>query len=143
MIQPKYYFYPNPHDEYAWTKCPKCDAKTKLRKFCLMIHYEDKPLRFHRMLSLRMDCKLCTECELIIKKKTEIESYLKMAVESWGMKFNPKNYLVFGTMEMQDWKQNQLTPIDPSKALEKIAPFKDVLDFKIQPAGWYFTGDKG
>ncbi len=58
------------------------------------------------------------------------------------MKFNSRNYLVFGTMEMQDWKQNQKTPMQPLEALEKIALFKDVLSFKIQPAGWYFTGDK-
>jgi hypothetical protein len=90
-----------------------------------------------------MDCKFCPVCELIIKKKSEIEIYLRELVKSWGMKFKPGNYFVFGTMEMQDWKQNQQTPIEPSKALEKIASFKDVLDFKIRPAGWYFTGDKG
>lgn len=142
MNRPKYHFYPNPHDEYAWTKCPKCYTKTRVRKFCMMIHYGEKPLKFHRMVSLRMDCKFCTECGLIIKKKSEIESFLQQLVESWGMKFKPENCFVFGTMDMKDWKQSQQTPFEPSEALKKIAPFKDVLDFKIQPAGWYFTGDK-
>ena len=56
------------------------------------------------------------------------------------MKFKPDNYLVFGTMDMGDWKQSQLTPLLPSVALDNIAAFVDVLDFKIRPAGWYFEG---
>lgn len=140
MQAPKYYFYPNPHDQYAWTRCPKCEAKTKLRKFCQMIHYENKSLKFHRMLSLRMDCKFCTECELIIKKKSETEVFLSQIVESWKIKFKPENYFVFGTMDMKDWKQGQTNPLAPSISLDKMAPFVDVLDFEIQPAGWYFDG---
>ena len=140
MQQPKYNFYPNPHDEYAWTKCPKCDAKTKLRKFCLMVHYGDKPLDFHRLLSLRMDCRFCTDCELIIKRKSEIESQLQQLVATWAMKFSPKNYVVLGTTEMADWKESQKVPTPPSVFLEKVSIFKDVWDFDIQPAGWYFEG---
>lgn len=138
MQAPKYYFYRNPHDQYAWTRCPQCEAKTKLRKFCLMIHYEDKPLKFHQMLSLRMDCRYCTACELIIKKKSEIEGNLRQIVEAWQMKFKPENYLVFGTMDREDWKKGQTTPLPPHIALKEMAPFINVLDFEIRPAGWYF-----
>jgi len=138
MKPSKYYFYLNPHDQYAWTKCPKCDAKTKLRKICLMIHYEDKPLIFHRLLSVRMDCKFCTEFELIIKKKSEIESVLQKMIESWKMKFSPKNYIVFGTIDMNDWKQNVKTPLLSKETLDKTSAFIDIVDFTIRPAGWYF-----
>ncbi len=141
MRPSKYYFYLNPHDEYAWTKCPKCDAKTNLRKFCLMIHYEDKSLQFHRLLSVRADCRFCSECELIIKKKSEIESALQEMAADWNMKFKPENYFIFGSMEMNDWKQNQKVPLAPKEAFEKISAFVDFLDFKIQPAGWYFEGE--
>jgi hypothetical protein len=105
-----------------------------------MIHYEDKLLKFHRMLSLGMDCKFCTECELIIKKESEIEAFISNIVESWKMKFKPENYFVFGTMDMKIWKQGQTNPLAPSISLDKMAPFVDVLDFEIQPAGWYFDG---
>lgn len=104
-MQPeKYYFYPNPHDRYAWTKCPKCDTKTKLRKFCLMVYYKDKTLPVPRLLSIRADCKFCTECALIIKKKSELEVVLEKLVSVWNLKFNSENYFIFGTMEMSDWK---------------------------------------
>ncbi len=142
MEQSKYFFYPNPHDFYAWTKCPKCDEKTKLRKFCLLIHYKDESFRSPRLLSVRMDCKFCTSCELIIKKKSEIEVALQKMVANWNLKFDPKNYFVFGTMEMNDWKQGQKASTPPQNALENVSVFKDVLDFEIQPAGWYFSGDK-
>lgn len=103
-----------------------------------MIHYEDKPLIFHRLLSVRMDCKFCTEFELIIKKKSEIESVLQKMIESWKMKFSPKNYIVFGTIDMNDWKQNVKTPLLSKETLDKTSAFIDIVDFTIRPAGWYF-----
>jgi|GEM_PF-7009059 hypothetical protein len=36
----KYYFFPNPYEDCAFTKCPKCETKTKVRKFILLISIE-------------------------------------------------------------------------------------------------------
>lgn len=33
-------FFLNPYDDFAFTKCPKCDQKTAVRKFPLVIHIE-------------------------------------------------------------------------------------------------------
>ena len=36
----RHYFFLNPYEDYAFTKCPKCDEKTKVRKFPLAIHID-------------------------------------------------------------------------------------------------------
>jgi len=137
MQKPKYYFYLCPHDQYKWTKCPNCETETKVRKYCLMIHYEEKSKDFYQLLSLNMSCKFCPRCELIIKHKSEIESHLEHIIPNFGFKFNPNNYFVFGTMDRKYWKKGQKEPMHPQKALEMVHQFKDYMDFEIRPAGWY------
>ncbi|MFT6149598.1 MAG: hypothetical protein ACJAUH_002292 [Saprospiraceae bacterium] len=140
MKKPKYNFYLNPHDIYKWTKCPKCENKTKVRKHCLMIHYKDKKKNFNQLISLNKSCKFCPYCELIIAQKSEIEIYINQIITNIGLKFNPNNYFVFGTMDRNDWKKSQKEPLNQGKAFDFVAPFKDTWDFEIQPAGWYYEG---
>lgn len=136
-MKSKYYFYLNPHDEYAWTKCPKCDNSTKVRKYCLMIHYEEKSQNYRQLFSLNKTCKFCPYCELIIGKKSEIESLLQQILTQLGKGFNPEHYFVFGTMDRKDWKKGQKEHLHPGKVLNLAYRFKDIWDFKIRPAGWY------
>ncbi len=141
MQKSKYYFYLNPHDEYKWTNCPKCDNKTKVRKYCLVIHYEEKSANFHQLISLNKSCKFCTYCELIIGQKSEIETILGQIVSNLGFRFDPGHYFVLGTMDRKDWKISQKKPFNQRKALDAAYPFKDIWDFEIRPAGWYFEGE--
>lgn len=138
MQKSKYYFYLNPHDEYKWTKCPKCDNKTKVRKYCLMIHYEEKTVNFNQLISLNKSCKFCPYCELIIGQKSEIETYLNQIIPNFGFRFSSDNYFVFGTMDRKDWKKSQKESLNQGKALDVVLRFKDIWDFEIRPAGWYF-----
>ena len=69
----KHYFFLNPYDDCAFTKCPKCDSKTYLRKFPLVIHVEPEQLCI-----LNKNCKYCTKCDLIITKKSEIEAVIQV-----------------------------------------------------------------
>ena len=50
----RHYFFLNPYEDCAFTKCPKCNNSTKVRKFPLVIHIE--PLQF---LVLNKNCKYC------------------------------------------------------------------------------------
>ena len=141
MKHPPYYFYLNPHDEYKWTRCPKCDLQTRARKYCLMIHYEDKAANYRQMISLNKSCKFCTHCELIIAQKSEVEHLLNQIVSNKGLKFIPNHYFVFGTMDRKHWNKGQKEAINPAEALNTVAPFIDVWDFDIRPAGWYLDED--
>src|SRR5438093_9778286 len=39
-LPPRYAFILNPHADTKFTKCPRCEAKTNLRKLSLVIHVE-------------------------------------------------------------------------------------------------------
>jgi hypothetical protein len=141
MQKPRYFFYLNPHQQYAWTKCPKCDNKTKVRKYYLMIHYGEKARQYNQMFSLGKTCKFCPYCELIIANKWEVEDLLAQMLGQLGKKFDPKNYFIFGTTDRVDWKTGMREATAPGKALEQAYPFRNVWDFEIRPAGWYFDGE--
>ncbi len=67
-------FFLNPYTDCAFTKCPKCDSKTKVRKFPLVISIKPQQL-----LILNKQCKYCP-CDLIIAKKQELESLMAMSM---------------------------------------------------------------
>jgi uncharacterized protein with PIN domain len=60
----QYRFFLNPYKDCAFTKCPRCDSKTRTRKFPLVIQIEPQ-----QILLLNKQCKYCTSCDLIIIKK--------------------------------------------------------------------------
>lgn len=141
MKRPKYKFYLNSYDFYKWSRCLECDGKTKLRKFCLVIHYEEKKKNFMQLISLNKSCKFCPYCELIIGQKSELDELLDQIITFLNLKFNPKNYIVFGTMEKKDWKKSQDESLSQKEAIKLVHRFKDILEFEIRPGGWYFEGE--
>lgn len=40
----RHYFFLNPYGDMAFTRCPKCEQKTKIRKYCLVVHMDPKHL---------------------------------------------------------------------------------------------------
>ena len=121
-------FFFNTYADCGFTKCPKCDAKTKIRKFPLVIHVEPGQL-----LLLNKKCKYCPGCDLIIAKKQELESLLP----SLGQ----REYLVMGTMDRKDWHQGNKGFLPPSEVADRMYVFKKVWDFEVIPAGWYPAED--
>jgi hypothetical protein len=125
-------FFLNPYSDCGFTKCPKCDSKTKIRKYPLVIHVEPKQL-----FLLNKKCKYCPSCDLIITKKQEIESFLALALPQ----LSSNDYLVIGTLERQDWVQGNKGSLSPPGIMERVYIFKDVWDFEVRPAGWYPSDD--
>lgn len=137
----KYNFYLSPWEQYAWTKCPSCDNKTKVRKFCLMVHYKKHNNKVQQMISLNKSCKYCPECDLLIVRKPETDKLMKeLVLKKFGLKCSPDEYMIFGTMDRKDWKANQKEAMGVKNLFDKIYLFKDIWDFDIQHAGWYFDG---
>ena len=133
MQESKYKFFLNKYVDYGATKCTNCDTPTKIRKFPLFISYANK-----YTITLNLPCKFCTNCELIIAKKNIADEFLKKAIEKIKIKFEPDNYEIIGTIDRKTfWKHNKRT-ISDLEIFDKIAPFIEILDFEIQPAGWYF-----
>lgn len=125
-------FFLNPYSDSAFTKCPKCDTKTKIRKFPLVIHIQPQQL-----FILNKQCRYCENCDLIITKKQEIESLMAAGFIQSNSKIIGNDYLVMGTVDRKDWKEGTQNALSPSEMLERIYVFQDVWDFEVIPAGWY------
>ena len=128
----RHYFFLNPYDDAAFTRCPKCEEKTKIRKYCLLIHIDPKHL-----FSLNKSCRYCPECDLIIVKQADLEGLLAAICEQYTPDIIGNEYFVFGTMDRKDWKDAQTGKVSQQEAITRSYPFKDAWKFEIIPAGWY------
>lgn len=128
----KHNFFLNPYEDCAFTKCPKCNKKTNVRKFPLAIHIEPNQLFF-----LNKNCKYCTNCDLIIAKQSKLEALMSSQFEEVNPTVVGNKYLVFGTLSRSNWQEYSKTPIDSSKAIDQIYVFKDVLEFEVVHGGWH------
>ena len=127
----KHYFFLNPYKNCAFTKCPKCNDKTKLRKFPLVIHIDP-----NQFFVFNKSCKYCTNCDLIIVKQSKLEELLTCQFEEVNPSVVGNKYLVFGTFSRSDWKKYSKTLTDPHKAIDQVYVFKDVLNFEVARGGW-------
>ena len=128
----RHYFFLNPYDDMAFTRCPKCEEKTKIRKYCLVIHIEPKHL-----FSLNKSCRYCPKCDLIIVKQADLEGLLAAICEQYAPDIIGNEYFVFGTMDRKDWKNGQTGKVSQQEAIKRSYPFKDVWKFEVSPGGWY------
>ncbi|MDZ8135749.1 MAG: hypothetical protein RM049_10660 [Nostoc sp. DedQUE04] len=136
-IKKRHRFFLNPYSDCAFTKCPKCDTKTRLRKFPLVIHIEPKQL-----FLLNKQCKYCPSCDLIIAKKQEIEPLMAATFVQTNPQIVGNNYVVMGTVDKKDWKSGDKNLLSPSEMIGRIYVFKDVWNFEVIPAGWYPNEEK-
>lgn len=116
----------------AFTVCPKCEEKTKIRKYCLLIHIEPRHL-----LSLNKSCRYCTGCDLIIVKKADLERLLVAFCEQNAPDIIGNEYFVYGIMDRKDCKNVKTGKTNAQEAIKCSYPFKDIWMFEIVPGGWY------
>jgi hypothetical protein len=133
----RYYFFLNPYIDSAFTRCPKCETNTKLKKYCLLIHI--KPRHF---ISLNKTTRYCPGCDLIIVKKEDLERLLCAIYETRFPEIIGNEYLVMGTMERKDWKKSMQGTMDAKEAMDYVVLFKDIWSFEVKPGGWVYEPDK-
>ena len=132
----RHYFFLNPYENCAFTRCPKCNSKTRIRKFPLVIHVDPKQLVF-----LNKKCRYCTKCDLIIANQSEVESLMIVCLEKDSPDLIGNNYLTMGVFDTKDWRAASKGKLDSDEILERIYFFKNVLKFELIPGGWYQAGD--
>lgn len=132
----RHYFFLNPYEDAAFTKCPKCESKTKVRKFPLVIHIEPRQL-----LLLNKQCRYCPGCDLIIAKKADVESLMSASFEESRPEIIGNDYLVIGVVDRKDWREGKKGKLLDSETIEQAYVFKDVLNFEPAHFGWYREGD--
>lgn len=127
-IPERFAFFLNPYRDVAFTRCPKCEGRTKQRKLPLVISFE----KDERLLSLNKTCRFCPYCDLIIARKDEID---RIASIFTGRPLGKEKYLVVGTQERPVWRTYVGTIGVRDNALEGVSLFKNVWIFAPQ-AGW-------
>jgi len=136
QLKPKntrHYFFLNPYKDAAFTKCPKCENRTMVRKFPLVIHIEPA-----QMFILNKTCKYCTRCDLIIARKSEVEALMAACFEDRDPEIVGNEYLVIGTLEKRDWRARDKISDDPQETIKRMHAFKNVWNFEPMPT-WYLT----
>jgi hypothetical protein len=131
----RHYFFLNPYQDCAFTRCPKCDDKTRVRTFPFVVHIDP-----HQMLVLNKQCKYCPNCDLIIVRKSELECSLSMGLSEIKPEIIGNRYLVMGTVDRKDWREGNKGQMEPAETIERMYVLKDVLNFEVIPAGWYREG---
>lgn len=128
----RYYFWLNPYETMAFTRCPKCDEKTKIRKICFVADYRQTNLFF-----MNMQCKYCQNCDLIIVKKIKLEHILRNMFCNNKNDFNFDDFFIFGTIDRKNFLRSNKETIPSHEAIKMVHPFKNVWEFEIRPAEWY------
>jgi hypothetical protein len=123
-------FFLNPYEDMAFTRCPLCETKTKLRKLPLAIHVEPQTLRM-----LDKTCRFCTACELVIVRRSELERLLASMFEGERARVERGDYLVLGTLDRADWRAGCGEQWTPAQALDRVWLFKGHKQFEIG-GGW-------
>ena len=131
-LPPRYSFALNPHAAARFTKCPRCDARTKLRKLPLVVHVGGRD--GGKLVVLGKSCRLCTACELLIAHDAEISNLLThLAV---GPERDADGYLVLGTLERPVWHRGLGGGVAFDELLEHMADFKEHIRVDFEPGGW-------
>lgn len=132
-LPPEHTFFLNPYSDARFTRCPKCDRPTKLRKKPLLIL-----IRPAQPVSLNKTCRYCPNCDILIAHKDELDELLKNICLQLFPPLVGHDYLVVGTMDRTTWKEGrQITSLD--ELLQMVRDFKKQVEF--EPARYIWVKD--
>jgi hypothetical protein len=125
-LPPRYSFVLNPYVRERFTKCPSCDAPTRVRKIPLVIHVNNPTAP--RLVLLNKTCRLCLVCETLIVDRVELERVIIAAGLSAGRE---PGYLVLGTIERRTWRQGLVGDAQLADIRAQMADFKRYLKVDV------------
>jgi hypothetical protein len=119
----------NPHPRERFTRCPRCEAKTRVRKVPLVVHIDPVGL-----VMLRKTCRLCLVCEMLIAHRAQLEPLIDAMGEKQG---GNREYVVLGTLEMRTWRRGLSGGVTVEELIDHMADFKSYMRVDNTPGGWY------
>ena len=132
-LPPRYAFVLNQHADTKFTRCPRCETRTNLRKLSLVIHVEDFGL-----VLLGKTCRLCLRCETLIAHKAELDNLLSTVVTG-----SKPDYIVLGTADRRTHRQGLAGDASLDDVRAHTSDFKSYWNVEITPAGRYLKDDTG
>jgi hypothetical protein len=124
-------FFLNPYTDARFTRCPQCDAQTKVRKKIFVVHIEPGQLA-----NLNMSGRYCPDCDLMILHQDIVENMLAWAFSSHNPDVIGNEYLIMGTLERKAWKTIQEQPYNHELVFDNLHVFKKVVKFEPQRYIW-------
>ena len=128
-LPPQHKFFLNPHLDACFTRCPQCDAQTKLRKKPLLIF-----IKLQQPVSLNKTCRYCPNCDLLIAHKDELDQLLEQMCEQFFPHLIDQDDLVVGTLERKTWKEGVASA---GKIFDSLHDFKQHLEFEPARYMWF------
>jgi hypothetical protein len=129
MLPPRYSFVLNPHVGERFTKCPVCDASTRIRKLPLVVPIEHPG--GPRLVLLNKICRLCVICETLIVDRVELESVIVAAGLCPAIR--APDYVVLGTIERRTWRRSLGGNAALPDIREHMADFKEYVKVDVVP----------
>ena len=122
-------FFLNPYEDMAFTRCPKCEQSTRLRKFCLIIHAG--PQLF---VSFNKSCRFCPACDLLIAQKSGLEAFLATLQQKGSRPIG--EFHVMGSMDRKLHRKGKTKSMSAIDALDAFWPFKNYVSYEVDRGGW-------
>jgi hypothetical protein len=131
-LPPRYSFVLNPHVHERFTKCPSCDAPTRIRQLPLVLHVQHPG--GSKLVLLNKTCRLCVLCKTLIVGRAELEGVMIAAGLSAALK--RPDYVVLGTVDRRIWRRGLGGNAELPDIREHMADFKKHLKIDLMPACW-------
>ena len=131
-LEPQYNFALNPYPDVRFSKCPNCEQKTGQRKLPLLIHVDPMHL-----IALNYTCRYCARCDLLIAHRDEIETLLTHMFAQRDPSVIGNDYLIFGTVERQAWREGLQEPKPVNEMRAYIHDFKSYRTVQMSMGGWF------
>ena len=132
-LPPRYSFVLNPHAGTKFTKCPRCETRTNLRKLSLVIHVEGVGL-----VILGKTCRLCLRCETLIAQEAELDKLLSTVVTG-----SKPDYFVLGTADRRTYHLGLAGDASLDDVKAHTSDFKSYWNVTVTPAGWHPKNETG
>jgi hypothetical protein len=126
-LPPRYAFVLNPDADTKFTRCPRCETRTNLRKLSLVVHVESFGL-----VLLGKTCRLCLRCDTLIAHKAELDKLLGTVAKE-----STPDYLVLGTLDRRTYRLGLTGAASLDDVRRYMSDFKSYWNVEITPAGWH------
>jgi Flp pilus assembly protein TadD len=122
---PRYDFFLNPYQDTRFTICPRCEIKTRPRKFTLAVNVHPA----HTVIVDKI-CRFCHVCGLLIVHQDQLEDILATNLMETNPEVIGNDYQVMGTLDRTEWNRNKQEPLALEQLVKYLHDFRETIGFE-------------
>lgn len=123
--RPRYDFFLNTYQDIRFTICPRCQSKTRLRTFSLVVNVNPR----HTVI-LDKQCRFCNSCDLLIVHQAQLEQQIAIKFMTINPEAIGNDYQVIGTLDRAEWNQGKQDPLSVERVIAYLHDFHEVVSFE-------------